>query len=426
MLKRLDLRGSTRDLAGSLPRPELTKEEPAEAVKAILADVRARGDAALRHYTEVFDRALVGDLRVPQAELESALEGLDGRLREALEVAREAITGYHSHQLVEEPPYHRDGVSVRSIRLPVARAGLYVPGGRARYPSSVLMTTLPAKVAGVDEVVLCVPPGPDGAVDHATLGAAALVGVDEVYRVGGAQAVGAMAYGTETIKPVDVVAGPGNVYVSLAMRQVAGQVGVPSCFAGPSEVVVIADDTTPPEWAAIDVVVQAEHGPDGLAWLVTWSEAAADAISREVERIVSTSPRKPEIESTLADGGYAVLVDGPESAMDVANAIAPEHLEIMCEDAADLVAKVRNAGAVFVGPMAPASLGDYVAGPNHVLPTNGSARYASALRVDDFCKHVHVVSADEAALRRLAPHVIALAEAEGLVSHAASVRLRVH
>jgi histidinol dehydrogenase len=286
------------------------------------------------------------------------------------------------------------------------------------------MCAAPAHVAGVDEVVLCVPPGPDGRVDDATLAAAAVAGVNELYSIGGAQAVAAMAYGTETIRRVDVICGPGNRYVAEAMRQVSGTVGVPAAFAGPSEVVVVAGPDTDPELAAIDIVVQAEHGPDGLAWLVTWSEAVLDAVSAAVERIVADSPRRAELESTLGSGGRACLVDGPEAALAVANVIAPEHLELLFEDAADYLDLVQSAAAVFLGPWSPASLGDYVAGPNHVLPTNRSARFASALRVDDFRRHIHVVEAERAGLERLAPHVIALADTEGLPAHAESVRIR--
>ena len=242
--------------------------------------------------------------------------------------------------------------------------------------------------------------------------------------MGGAQAVAAMAFGTESIRPVDVIVGPGNVYVALAKREVAGVVGVPSAFAGPSEVVVIADETAPVDYAAVDVVVQAEHGPDGLAWLVTWSDAVADAVTEAVERIVRESPRRKEIESTLAANGYAVVVDGPEEAVAVANAIAPEHLELLTADPEALLPLVQSAGAVFCGSFAPAAVGDYLAGPSHVLPTNGSARFASALRVDDFVKHVHVVSVDEETLGRIAPHVAALADAEGLPAHADAVRIR--
>lgn len=424
MLHRLDLRGAGGDLRSRLPRPEAAKEPPVAAVQAIVADVRERGDAALRELTARFDGAELDDLRVSPAACDAALAAIPPLLREALEAASAGILAFHREQVNDEIRHERDGIVVRELRRPVDRAGLYVPGGRARYPSTVLMTAIPARVAGVPELVLCVPPDADGSVAAPTLAAAALAGVDEVYRVGGAQAVAAMAYGTESIRPVDVIVGPGNIYVSLAKREVAGVVGVPSSFAGPSEVVVIADDTAPPSYAAIDVIVQAEHGPDGLAWLVTWSEQAADAITDEVARLVAESPRRAEIESTLADGGYAVLVDGPEQAIEVANAIAPEHLELMCADPDSLLPLVRHAGAVFTGPFAPASVGDYLAGPSHVLPTYGSARFAGALRVDDFVKHVHVVSLDEGTLARVAPHVAAIAEAEGLAAHAESVRIR--
>ncbi|MDQ1401978.1 MAG: histidinol dehydrogenase [Actinomycetota bacterium] len=426
MLNRLDLRGvpSGPDLRARLPRPAAAKEPPVAAVQAILADVRERGDVALREYTQRFDGAVIDELRVPPADLKAALAAIPPLLREALEAARASILAFHRNQLHDDARHERDGIVVREIRRPVDRAGLYVPGGRARYPSTVLMTAIPARVAGVPELVLCVPPDADGTVAEATLAAAALAGVDEVYRVGGAQAIGAMAYGTESIPAVDVIVGPGNVYVSLAKREVAGVVGVPSSFAGPSEVVVVADDTTPVEFAAIDVIVQAEHGPDGLAWLVTWSDEAATKISEAVDRLVAESPRRAEIEATLADGGYAVVVDGPEQAIEVANAIAPEHLELMTADPEALVPLVRHAGAVFTGSFAPASVGDYLAGPSHVLPTYGSARFAGALRVDDFLKAIHVVSLDEATLARVAPHVAAIAEAEGLAAHAESVRLR--
>ena len=430
MLKRLDLRGgipsgtTTADLRGRLPRPAVASDPPLEAVREILAEVRAEGDAALRRLTARYDRVDLDEIRVPRARMDQALEGLAPVLREALQAARTAISEYHRTQLPEDGRWEKDGVLVRELARPVERAGLYVPGGRAVYPSTVLMTAVPARVAGVPELALCVPPGADGDVPAPTLAAAALAGVDEVFSVGGAQAIAAMAYGTESIRPVDVIVGPGNIYVSLAKQEVAGLVGIPNGFAGPSEVVVVADDTTPAACAAIDVIVQAEHGPDGLAWLVTWSEAAADVITREVERLVAEAPRRAEIESTLRDGGFAVVVDGPEQAMLVANAIAPEHLELMCADSESLVAMVDSAGAVFTGVNAPASVGDYLAGPSHVLPTYGTGRFTGGLRVDDFLKKIHVVALDEDGLRRVAPHVAAIAEAEGLAAHAESVRMR--
>jgi histidinol dehydrogenase len=424
MLTRLDLRGTTGDLARYLPRPAAAKDLPTAAVQAILADVRSRGDAAVREMTERFDGARLRDLRVPRAAMLAALDRIGAELRSGLEAAHVAITDFHRHQLVEAPDFDRGGLTIRSVRRPVTRAGCYVPGGRASYPSTVLMTAVPARVAGVAEVVVCVPPRPDGTLPSETLAAAAIAGVDELFSIGGAQAIGAMAYGTETIRPVDVIVGPGNLYVSVAQREVAGVVGVPSAFAGPSEVVVVADDSTPVQLAAIDVIVQAEHGPHGLAWLVTWSPSAADAITDAVTRLVASSPRRAEIEDTLGEGGYAVVVDGPEAAMEVVNAIAPEHLELMNAEPDLLVALVRNAGAVFSGPLSPASVGDYMAGPSHVLPTNGTARFASVLRIDDFVKHIHVISLDRAALDRVGPHVVAMAEAEGLAAHAESVRLR--
>jgi histidinol dehydrogenase len=290
----------------------------------------------------------------------------------------------------------------------------------------VLMTVLPAQVAGVAEVAVCSPPGPDGRVSTAVLAAAAVAGVDEVYAVGGAQAIAAMAYGTQTVRPVDVIVGPGNLYVATAQRLVAeeGAVGVPSAFAGPSEVVVVADSSAPAAYAALDLVVQAEHGPDGLAWLVTWSEDVALAVEQAVERFVAESPRRLEVTATLESGGWSVLVDGPARAMDVCNLVAPEHLELITSDPEALVPLVRSAGAVFCGPWAPASVGDYIAGPSHVLPTARSARYSSALGTQDFLKRVHVVSLDQVALRRVAPYVASLAEAEGLAAHAASVLYR--
>jgi histidinol dehydrogenase len=432
VLRRLDLRGAGLDLRDRLPRPAQAAEGPLAAVQAILADVRARGDAAVREYTARFDGVTFADespdaLRVPPSELVAALERIPTALREALHVAHDNIWAYHETQVAPEVDHERDGIVVRDLRRPVDRAGLYVPGGRASYPSTVLMTAVPARVAGVAEIVLCVPPRlVDGVprVPDEVLAAAAIAGVGEVYRIGGAQAIAAMAYGTESIAPVDVIVGPGNIYVALAKREVAGVVGIPSSFAGPSEVVVVADGSAPAAFAAIDVVLQAEHGPDGLAWLVTWDEQVADDVTAALTRIVEASPRRAEITSTLDGGGYAVVCDGPEQAVAVANAIAPEHLELMVRDPEALLPLVRHAGAVFCGPWAPASVGDYLAGPNHVLPTNGSARFSEALRVDDFVKHVHVVTLDRAALERVAPALTALADAEGLPAHADSVRTR--
>jgi histidinol-phosphate aminotransferase len=427
MLRRLDLRGTgTDDLRFRLPRPPAQAEPPVDEVRAVLDQVREEGDAALRSLTERFDGARIDDLRVPPDDVRAAPGRIPDRLRAALEAAHANIAAYHAAQRRPELVHRNGSIEIRELVRPVDRAGCYVPSAAAPLVSTALMTVVPARVAGVPEVVLVTAPGSDGAVDPGILAAAALAGVDEVYRVGGPAAIGALAYGTESIHPVDVIVGPGSARVAQAKREVAGRglVGVPSSFAGPSEVVVVADASTPPEHAAIDVLVQAEHGPDGLAWLIAWDASVVDAVCEAVDRLVPLSPRRRHLEATLAAGGYAVLTDGPTQAMAVANAIAPEHLELLVEGAEALLPLVRHAGAVFCGPLAPASIGDYLAGANHVLPTYGSARFAGALRVDDFCKHIHAVVVPPDGLAQVAPHVEALADYEGLPAHAESVRIR--
>ena len=426
MLNRLDLRGVAPDaIASRLPRPEVAGIGPVAAVREILADVRSRGDAALRDLTERFDGVRPGDLRVPADEIAAALDRISPDVRAALEMAAERVRAFHETQRRTDHEMRRDGILVEALVRPVDRAGVYVPGGRAAYPSTVLMSAIPARVAGVPEVVLVVPPDrATGRVADVTLAAAAIAGVDEVYGIGGAQAIGALAYGTESVRPVDVIAGPGNVYVAIAKREVADHVGIAAAFAGPSEVVVVADETIAPDLAAIDVILQAEHGPDGVAWLITWSEAAADAIDSEIDRLVAEAPRQAEIEATLFEGGHLALVDGPEQAIAVANLIAPEHLELLCDEPRSLLPLVRHAGAVFCGPLSPASIGDYIAGPSHVLPTDGTARFASALTVGDFTKDVHVITVEPEGLAAIGEHVVALATAEGLHAHAESIRLR--
>ena len=272
--------------------------------------------------------------------------------------------------------------------------------------------------------MLCVPPAADGHIDDATLAAAYVAGVTEVYAIGGAQAIAAMALGTETIERVDVIVGPGNVFVAEAKRQLSGIVGVASAFAGPSEIVVVADASTPADLAAIDLMVQAEHGPDGMAWLITWVPEVIEAVERSLAELIAVAPRRADLEATMASAGVACLVDSPEAAMAVSNIVAPEHLELLVTDYAPLVELVSAAGAVFCGLDAPASLGDYAAGPNHILPTNRSARFSSALRADDFRRHIHVVEVDRRGFEGLADTVITLAQAEGLDAHAESIRRR--
>jgi len=426
LLRRLDLRGLPLDEVGHhLPRPEAVREGPVTAVRSILAAVAERGDAAVLELTARYDGVRLARTRVDPAEITAALERVPAELRAALEFAAARIRSFHQEQVVHDHEVRADGITVDALVRAVDRAGCYVPGGRAAYPSTVLMTAIPALVAGVPEVVLCVPPDRHtGRIADVTLAAAAVVGITEVHAIGGAQAIGAMAYGTVSISPVDVIAGPGNIFVAIAKREVADHVGIAAAFAGPSEVVVIADDTVDPELAAIDVILQAEHGPDGLGWLVTWDEAVADAVTDAVTRLVAVAPRREEITATLSTAGYACVVDSREAAVAVSNAIAPEHLELLCADPHLLLPAIRSAGAVFCGPWSPASIGDYVAGPSHVLPTDGTARFASALTVADFVKHIHVITVEPDGFDRVAPHVVAIAEAEGLDAHAESIRLR--
>ncbi len=431
LLTFIDLRGrNPSELPDTYSSPP--PEAAAETAK-IVEDVRRRGDDALRELGERFDGAAPAKLAVPAAERSAALQSLDGETRGALAQAHRRILDFHLRSAeVHLPPSAgaagdaADGLSVRRVVTPVHRAGLYVPGGRAAYPSTVLMTAVPARAAGVREVVVCTPPGPDGRVASVTLAATALAGVDALYAVGGAGAIAAMAYGTNSIPKVDVIAGPGNMYVALAKQQVAGDVGVAAAFTGPSEVVVVADGSAPAELAALDLIVQAEHGPDGMACLVAWDAEVLRAVAETVRAETAAAARRGEITQTLKRSGYAVLVSGPEQAVDVVNHLAPEHLQLMLADPSAVLEGVRNAGAVFCGEHSPAALGDYAAGPSHVLPTGRSARYAEALGVNDFRKEMHVITASAQGVRRLGPIVKRLAEAEGLPAHAESVRRRLN
>jgi histidinol dehydrogenase len=427
VLARLDVRDAGSDLAEHLHRRDARSDDASVtvAVRAILEAVRTRGDDALRELTAELDGAVLDDLRVGPHESERALAATPSDVRDALELAATRIREYHEAQAVGSPAsYSADGVTVTEAIRPVDRAGLYVPGGRAAYPSTVLMTAIPACVAGVPERVLCVPPASDGSLPTVTLAAARLTGVEEIYRVGGAQAIAAMAYGTGSIPAVDVIVGPGNVYVDTAKRMVAGEgrVGIDGP-AGPSELVVVADATADARAVALDLAAQAEHGPGGTAFVVAWDPAVLDAVVDALAVYVSDAPRASEIRATVAEGGRAVLVRDAEQAIAVANLIAPEHLELVVRDADELVDGVRHAGAVFVD--APTALGDYVAGANHVLPTGGAARFSSALRVDDFRTHMHVVRTTREGLDALGPAAATLARAEGLVAHAASVERRI-
>ncbi len=401
------------------------QEDVEHSVAAIIADVRARGDAALLDYTRRFDRITLAaaDLRVPESMLTGAAARCADDTIAALELAAERIEDYHRRQIPADLEY-RDAAGVRlGYRwTAVAAAGLYVPGGTAAYPSSVLMNALPAKVAGVARRVMVVP-APDGVLNPLVLAAAHLAGVTEVYQVGGAQAIAALAFGTATIAPVDKIVGPGNAYVAAAKRQVFGSVGIDT-IAGPSEILVVADGANDPDWIAADLLAQAEHDTAAQSILMTDDADFAEAVVRAVDARLATLPRGQIARESWARHGAVILLPGLDAAPPLVDRIAPEHLALALADPDALAAQVRHAGAIFLGRHTPEAIGDYLAGPNHVLPTGRSARFASGLSVLDFIKRTSLIHCDAAALRTLGPAAATLARAEGLDAHALSITLR--
>jgi histidinol dehydrogenase len=399
--------------------------EVGDAVAAIVARVRAEGDAALCALTERFDRwpASPDALAITAEEMEEAGARCSPEQVQALCYAARRIEAYHRRQMPRDERWtDDDGVTLGWRWTPVDAVGLYVPGGTASYPSSVLMNAVPARVAGVQRVVMVVPT-PDGTLSPLVLAAARLAGVTEAYRVGGAQAVAALAYGTETIAPVDKIVGPGNAYVAAAKRQVFGQVGIDS-IAGPSEICVVADAGNDPDWIAADLLSQAEHDPSSQSVLLTDDEGFADAVAAAAARQLEGHGREAIARAAWAENSALITVRSLDEAAMLVNRLAPEHLELAVADPEGFLPLVRHAGAVFLGRHTPEAIGDYVAGPDHVLPTARAARFSSGLSVLDFLKRMSVTGLDEAALRRLGPKAAALAEAEGLPSHAASVALR--
>ena len=390
----------------------------------IVEDVRLRGDEAVRDYTMQFDHADVPALRVTTAEIEAAVASVPEEFRDAIAVAAASIEEFHERQIPQSWFSVREGgVLVGQKVTPIRRVGIYVPGGRACYPSSVLMNAIPAVVAGVEEIAMVVPPDADGTVNAYTLAAAAEAGVSEIYKVGGAQAIAALAYGTASIPRVDKITGPGNAYVTAAKKLVLGEVGI-DMLAGPSEVLILADETAEPSFIAVDLMAQAEHDPRASAFLVTTDPTLPDEVEEALEVLLEEAPRADVIRRSLTDNGRIIIVPDVRVALDVANAIAPEHLEVLMTDPLELLGSIRNAGAIFLGPWTPESVGDYVAGPNHVLPTGGTARFSSPLSVDDFVKKSSVISYSREALESDAATVITIASAEGLMAHADAVALR--
>lgn len=407
-----------------LKRQSAFNPQALAAATDIIEQVRERGDAALREYTERFDGVKVESFRVPQQAIEQARGKVKPETAAALEQAAAQIREFHERQLQQSWfSVREDGALVGARVTPLESVGIYVPGGRALYPSTVLMNALPAAVAGVERIACVTPPAKDGTVDPAILEACRLAGVTEVYTVGGAQAIAALAYGTESIPAVSKITGPGNAYVAAAKKIVSGDVGI-DMIAGPSEVCVVADETADPALVAIDLMAQAEHDPLAACYLVTFSEGYADEVERMVGEHMKSSTRAEITTASLADQGLAVICKTLEQAFEAVNVIAPEHLELHIHHAMDSLGRVRNAGAIFLGAWTPEAVGDYAAGPNHTLPTGGTARYASPLSVDDFIKKSSVIQYSPQALGRDADIVIAIARHEGLWAHARSVELR--
>ncbi len=413
-------------LADLLKRDPNNYDQYAESVNAIVEDVKKRKDQALFEYTKKFDKADLNsnNIRVTEEEIQEALNTIDPKLLEVMKKAMKNIRAYHEKQkqyswFDSQPNGTMLGQKVTALES----VGVYVPGGKAAYPSSVLMNIIPAEVAGVERIVMVTPPGKDGKVNPVTLAAAHIAGATEVYKVGGAQAVAALAFGTESIPRVNKIVGPGNIYVALAKKAVYGHVSIDS-IAGPSEILVIADETANPRFVAADLLSQAEHDELASAILVTTSQELAQKVSKEIEEFLKTLSRREILEKSLNNYGYLLVVDTLEDAIDTANEIASEHLEIVTKNPFEVMTKIKNAGAIFIGEYSSEPLGDYFAGPNHVLPTNGTAKFFSPLGVDDYIKKSSIIYYSKEALEPIHKDIIQFAESEQLTAHANSIRVR--
>jgi histidinol dehydrogenase len=424
MMRRIVLEPGQRLTQADVARSGGVDPEVLSVSAKIVGDVRERGDAALRELTLQFDKADLQELRVSEEEIAAAVEECDELFLDALGAAAGAIEDFHRRQVPQSWfTTQEGGIFLGQKVTPLARVGIYVPGGRARYPSSVLMNAIPAQVAGVEAIAMVVPPDADGSVNPYTLAAAAEAGITEIYKVGGAHAIAALAYGTETIPAVDKIVGPGNAYVTAAKKLVMGDVGI-DMLAGPSEVLVLADETAVPAFVAIDLMAQAEHDPKAATYLVTTDPELPDLVEEALEILLEESARGDITRRSLADNGLVVVCPDIVAALDCSDFIAPEHLEVQMSDPYELLGSIRNAGAIFLGPWTPESVGDYIAGPNHVLPTGGTARFSSPLSVDDFIKKSSVLGYSFEALEMDGPSAIEIADKEGLWAHGRAVSLR--
>ncbi len=410
--------------AGQLLMRSMETASVSETVRAIIADVAQNGDDALKAYAQKFDGATLSELQVPQAEIDAAMDAIDPALKKAMARAADNIRAFHSAQVREGFCIRRsDGVYMGQKITPIEKVGLYIPGGTASYPSTVFMNAIPAKIAGCSEIVMVSPPGKDGRIAAPILAAAKMAGVTKVFKAGGAQAVAALAYGTQTVPKVDKIVGPGNAYVAEAKRQVFGRVNI-DMIAGPSEILVVADDTCNPAYVAADLLSQAEHDALACAVLVTDSMDLAKAVSAEVERQLLQLPREAIARKAIENNSQILVTDDLLSAIEAANDLAPEHLELCMDEPERYLPIVRNAGSVFMGKYCPESLGDYIAGPNHTLPTSGTARFSSPLSVDDFIKKTQYTYFTKEALAELAEDIAVFARAEGLEAHARAALIR--
>jgi histidinol dehydrogenase len=415
--------GNLRDL---LIRSQIDSDSVMNIVNDIVSDVKNNGDKALRHYTEKFDGVDLKDFLIKEEDLKESISKIEDDLVRSLKQAASNIRKFHQAQLPQEWSMEVDeGITAGQIVRPLERVGCYIPGGRAVYPSSILMTVIPAKVAGVNEIICCTPPGPDGKVEDIVLAAAYLAGADKVYRVGGAQAIAAMAYGTETIAPVDKIVGPGNIFVTAAKKMVYGQVDI-DFPAGPSEVLIIADETGNPDYIALDLLAQAEHDPQAASVLVTTSPELARSVDKKLKQELPLMKRKEIIAESLEKNGMIILVDTLNEAVMFSNEYAPEHLMIMTRDPEELVKDIKNAGSIFLGNLTPVAAGDYGSGTNHVLPTSFCARMYSGLSTESFLKKPTVQRLSRVGLNNLKDVVIPLAEYEGLYAHAESFKKRLN
>lgn len=396
---------------------------PEQVVSRILRDVRQNGDVALRDYAKRIDGSQLSHIEVPQSELEAAFEHLDPKLRDALGIAAKQVREFHERQYKDSWTHRTNAGTIGQLVRPIQRVGLYAPGGRAVYPSTVIMAAIPAQVAGVQEIVVCSPAGKDGKVSPLILAACKLCDVDHVYALGGAQAIAGMAYGTETVLRVDKILGPGNLFVVLAKRQVFGAVAIDQ-LPGPTEALIVADDSANPAWVAADLLAQAEHDALASPVLITPSRKLADAVNREIELLLKRLSRWEIIEASMARNGGIVIISNIDEAIDLANEYAPEHMCLLMSNPWDKLDSVKNAGGVFVGEACAEALGDYVVGPSHIMPTGGTARFSSALNVWDFVKIISVFGLNQQGVEALAPAAITLAEAEGFTAHAEAIRLR--